>query len=135
MGAGGAAAAAAARRRMERSRWPPGVGGEKEKNITWEDGAFPRRRRSRGSRPQDCGALRTMELPTPPWPPHHPPPLHECYEIVLAAAPLAALLHDVEWFSSSAGQRKPLLQIRKMLLKNRGFKKQFGEFAAFSVSH
>lgn len=23
---------------------------------------------------------------------------YECYEIVLAAAPLAALLHDVEWF-------------------------------------
>lgn len=97
--------------RTPRSPRPLGV-----KNITWEEArAKPRSRNSGGSTRLDGGAARTMGLHPPPHTPLTAPPSlhhlhlhhlhlhllllkHECYEIVLDAAPLAALVLHVESF-------------------------------------
>lgn len=112
--------------RTPRSPRPLGV-----KNITWEEArAKPRSRNSGGSTRLDGGAARTMGLHPPPHTPLTAPPpslhhlhlylhhlhlhllllKHECYEIVLDAAPLAALVLHVESFSLD----QLLLKRRKM---------------------
>lgn len=93
---------------------------KERKNIAWEGGwCVSAAYTQRGLSPTGLWAQRTMDLPSPNM---------KCYEIVLATAPLAALLHVV---SELRGLRENDLQIGGCLLKFLGHQKDKNLSAVF----